>query len=186
MAATTTTSTTPHAIYGLMAEFDRDDQLVAATRRIHDAGYRRIDAFSPFPVTGLAEAMGRGRTWVPLVVLAGGIMGGLTGFLMQTYSAVVDYPLNIGGRPYYSWPAFIPITFELAVLGASAAAVFGMLAMNGLPQPYHPVFHVKSFEQASQTRFFLLVMSDDERFDLERTRADLAGLGAYAVHEVPR
>lgn len=177
--------TTP-TLYGLLAEFDREDQIVDATRRIYEAGYRRIDAFAPFPVHGLAEAMGRKRTWVPLVVLCGGIMGGLGGFLMQTYSAVVDYPLNIGGKPMYSWPAFIPITFETTVLGAVFAAVFGMLAMNGLPQPYHPVFHVKNFELASRSRFFLLVMSRDTKFDLDRTRRDLEALDPNAIHEVPQ
>ena len=178
-------ATKTHTLYGLLAEFEREDQIVDATRRIYEAGYRRIDAYAPFPVHGLAEAMGRKRTWVPLVVLCGGIMGGLGGFLMQAYSAMVDYPLNIGGRPYYSWPAFIPITFEMTVLGASLAAVFGMLAMNNLPQPYHPVFHVKNFELASRSRFFLLVTSRDVKFDLEQTRKDLEVLDPRAIHEVP-
>src|SRR5215208_719209 len=137
-------------VYGLLAEFDREDRLVAAARRIRDAGYRRIDGFSPFPVHGLAGAVG--------------------GFGLQWYSAVVHYPLNIGGRPYNSWPAFIPIMFETTVLCASLAAVFGMLALNGLPQPYHPVFHIKAFERASSSGFFLLVESRDAKFDLVRTR----------------
>ena len=179
------TKTTTHALYGLMAEFDQEDQLVAATQRIHDMGYRRIDAYSPFPVHGLAEAMGRHRTWVPTITLCGGILGGLGGFVMQWYSSVIDYPLNIGGRPYNSWPSFIPITFETTVLGAVFAAVFGMLAMNGLPQPYHPVFHVKNFELASRSRFFLLVMSRDTKFDLEQTRKDLESVHPHAIHEVP-
>jgi hypothetical protein len=173
-------------LYGLLAEFDREDQVVDATRRIYEAGYRRIDAYAPFPVHGLAEAMGRKRTWVPTVVLAGGIMGGLGGFFMQWYSAVVDYPLNVGGRPMNSWPAFIPIVFELTVLGASLAAVFGMLAMNGLPQPYHPVFHVRNFELASRSRFFLLVTSRDSKFDLDQTRKDLEAVSPRAIHEVPQ
>ena len=180
-----TDQTSPPALYGLMAEFAREDHLIDAARRIHGAGYRRIDAFAPFPVVGLPEALGRKRTWVPLVVLVGGIAGGLGGFLMQCYSAIVDYPLNIGGRPYYSWPMFIPITFELTVLGASLAAVFGMLALNGLPQPYHPTFNVPRFALASQTRFFLLVMSNDRQFDLEKTRKDLEALDPDMVHEVP-
>jgi hypothetical protein len=178
-------ATKTSTLYGLLAEFDREDQVVDATRRIYEAGYRRIDAYAPFPVHGLAEAMGRKRTWVPTVVLAGGVMGGLGGFFMQWYSAVVDYPLNVGGRPMNSWPAFIPIVFELTVLGAALAAVFGMLAMNGLPQPYHPVFHVRNFELASRSRFFLLVTSRDAKFDLERTRRDLESLSPRAIHEVP-
>jgi hypothetical protein len=178
-------ATKTSTLYGLLAEFDREDQVVDATRRIYEAGYRRIDAYAPFPVHGLAEAMGRKRTWVPTVVLAGGVMGGIGGFFMQWYSAVVDYPLNIGGRPMNSWPAFIPIVFELTVLGAALAAVFGMLAMNGLPQPYHPVFHVRNFELASRSRFFLLVTSRDPKFDLERTRRDLESLSPRAIHEVP-
>ena len=181
----TSPPTSPASVYGLMAEYDREDHLLDATRGIHAAGYRRIDAFAPFPVAGLPEALGRERTWVPLVVLCGGILGGLGGFFMQVYSAVVDYPINVGGRPYYSWPSFIPITFELTVLGASLAAVFGMIAMNGLPQPYHPVFNVQSFELASRSRFFLLVMSADEKFDLEQTRKDLEVGRPLAVHEVP-
>lgn len=172
-------------LYGLLAEFDREDQVVDATRRIYEAGYRRIDAYAPFPVHGLAEAMGRKRTWVPTVVLAGGVMGGIGGFFMQWYSAVVDYPINVGGRPMNSWPAFIPIVFELTVLGAALAAVFGMLAMNGLPQPYHPVFHVRNFELASRSRFFLLVTSRDPKFDLEQTRRDLEAVNPRAIHEVP-
>src|SRR5436189_34145 len=117
-------------LFGLMAEFDREDQLVEATRRIYESGYRRIDAYAPLPVHGLAEAMGRKWTWVPTIVLIGGILGGLGGFMLQWYTSAVDYKLNIGGKPYFSWPAFIPITFETTVLGAALAAVFGMLAMN--------------------------------------------------------
>lgn len=172
-------------LYGLMAEFDRDDVLVEAARKIYNAGYRRMDAFAPFPIHGLAEAMGRKRTLVPLVVLLGGLAGGLTGFLGQTYSAAVNYPINVAGRPYYSWPAFIPITFELTILGASLAGVIGMIALNGLPEPYHPTFNIKSFERASSTGFFLLIESRDLRFDLEATRRDLQALNPRAVHDVP-
>ena len=174
-----------HGLYGLMAEFDRDDVLVEAARKIHAAGYRRIDAFAPFPVHGLAEAMGRRRTLVPLVVLIGGVCGGLTGFGGQVYSACVNYPINVAGRPFYSWPAFIPITFELTILGAAVTGVLGMIALNGLPEPYHPVFNVKRFERASADGFFLLVEAADPRFDPHGTRQELQTLNPRAVHDVP-
>jgi hypothetical protein len=172
-------------VYGLLAEFDREDRLVAAARQIRDAGYRRIDGFSPFPVHGLADAIGRGRSKLPLIVFAGGLAGGIGGFLLQWYSSVVHFPLNIGGRPYNSWPAFIPIMFETTVLCASLAAVFGMLALNGLPQPYHPVFHIKAFERASSSGFFLLVESRDAKFELEQTRRHLSETQPVAIYEVP-
>ncbi len=177
---------TPSDLYGLLAEFDREESLIAAAHRIHAAGYRRVDAYTPFPVHGLAEAIGTRPTFVPLIVLIGGLLGGLTGFFMQWYTAVVDYPINVGGRPYNSWPAFIPITFELTILGASLTAVFGMLLLNRLPQPYHPVFNVKRFARASRDGFFLCVESADPRFDLAATRRELESADALIVHEVPR
>ena len=132
-------------MYGIMAEFDSATALVEAARKTHQAGYNRIDAYSPFPIEGLAEEIGFQRDEVPLVVLIGGIVGGLTGYLMQYWMSAVDYPLNIGGKPYHSWPAFIVITFEMTILFAGISAVFGMLALNGLPMPYHPVFNVPRF-----------------------------------------
>ena len=143
-----------------------------------------MDAYSPYPVEGLAEAIGFEKTRVPLVVLIGGIAGGVTAYAMQYYSAVWDYPLNVGGRPLHSWPAFIPITFELTVLFAAFAAVFGMLLMNGLPKPYHPVFNVPEFKLASQTRFFLCLEANDSQFRPAETRSFLETLGALAVREV--
>ena len=172
------------SIYGLMAEFDTPDDLLEAAHRAHAEGYRRMDAYSPFPVAGLAEAIGFHRTRIPLVVLLGGIAGGLGGYLLQYYTAVIDYPLNVGGRPLHSWPAFIPVTFEMTVLIAALFAVLGMLALNGLPMPYHPVFNVPRFALASRNLFLLCIESADPRFDSERTRQFLQRLGPRQVHEV--
>jgi hypothetical protein len=171
-------------IYGLMAEFQETDVLVEAARRCYADGYRRMDGYSPMPIEGLAEAMGFERNGLPQVVFAGGLFGAIAGFALQWYSAVIDYPVNIGGRPLNSWPAFIPITFETTVLCASLAAVFGMIALNGLPKPYHPVFNVEGFELASRSHFFLCVMSDDPKFDVVATRAFLESLGPASVQEV--
>ena len=173
-----------HTIYGLMAEFSTPEQLLEAARRTQNAGYRRIDAFGPFPIEGLADAVGFHRTRLPLVVLIAGIIGGSLGFYLQYYAAAVSYPLNVGGRPLNSWPAFIPITFELTILFAAFAAVFGMLAMNGLPMPYHPVFNVRRFALASRDRFFLCVKARDPMFDIEKTRQFLETLNARGVSEI--
>jgi Protein of unknown function (DUF3341) len=170
--------------YGLMAEFNDPDNLLAAARRTREEGYRRMDAYTPFPVEGLSEALGFQRTWVPLLVLIGGIIGCVGGYIMQYYIAVVDYPINVGGRPLHSWPAFIVITFELTVLAAALAAVLGMLALNGLPTPHHPVFNVPRFALASRDRFFLVIEATDPKFHLEDTRRFLKSLGSREVADV--
>jgi hypothetical protein len=172
-------------IYGLLAEFVTPEQILDATRRAREAGYRTMDAYTPYPVEGLADELGLRRTRVPFVVLVAGLVGAAAGFFMQYWSMAVDYPLNVGGRPFNSWPAFIPITFEVMVLVASLAALFGMFFLNGLPQPYHPVFNVPRFARASQDRFFLCIEATDPQFEREATRQFLAGLGSTDVWEVP-
>ncbi|HSB68500.1 MAG TPA: DUF3341 domain-containing protein [Candidatus Methylomirabilis sp.] len=174
----------PPLLYGLLAEFDTPQELLAAARRVHADGYRRMDAYTPFPVEGLAEAIGFHHTRLPLLVLLAGLFGAFVGFASQYWVTVIDYPLNIGGRPLNSWPAYIPITFEVTILFAALAAVVGMIAMNGLPMPYHPVFNVPAFAAASRDRFFLCIEARDPMFDLQRTRQFLQGLGSQGVYDV--
>jgi hypothetical protein len=174
------------ALYGIIAEFNDPETLLAATRRARDAGYRKMDAYTPVPIEGLAETLGVRGTRLPYIVLAGGILGGLSGYLLQYWVAVIDYPLNVGGRPYHSWISFIPVTFEGTVLIAALAAVLGMLALNGLPQPYHPVFNVPRFELASRDRFFLAIEAEDLKFDVEETRRFLESVGPTEVTEIER
>src|ERR1022692_964964 len=172
-------------MYGMMVEFDSASDLVAAADRTREAGYKKIDAYSPFPVEGLAEAIGFHHDLVPLITLIGGLLGGSGGFLMQYWMSVVSYPTNIGGKPYNSWPAFIVITFEMTILFAAVSAVLGMLALNGLPLPYHPVFNVPRFALASKDRFFLIVFSSDPKYDPAGTRGFLEGLAPRSISEVP-
>ena len=151
-----------------MAEFDTPTAVVAAARRAYEAGYRRMDAFTPYPIEELTEAIGFRHTKLPLLVLIGGIVGALTGYGLQYWASVIYYPLNVGGRPLHSWPSFIPVTFEMTILVAALTAVLGMLALNGLPQPYHPVFSAPNFDLASRNHFFLCIEAQDPRFDAKR------------------
>ncbi|MGB6198994.1 MAG: DUF3341 domain-containing protein [Candidatus Acidiferrales bacterium] len=171
-------------LYGLLAEFEKPEQLMVAAHRAREAGYRRMDAYTPFPVEGLAQALGRKRTMVPLITLIGGLLGGSGGFAMQYWISKTAYPIDVGGRPFNSWPAFIPVTFELTILCASLSAVLGMLALNGLPMPHHPLFNEPRFALASRDRFFLCVESRDRQFDRAKTREFLEGLSSRAVMEV--
>jgi hypothetical protein len=171
-------------LHGLMAEFDDPRALVAATSKARDEGYRRMDAYSPFPIEELHEAMGGHHSRLPLIVLVGGLVGCVGGFLLQYWASAIAYPLNVGGRPFNSWPAFIPVTFECTILGAALSAVLGMLALNGLPMPYHSVFNVPRFALASRNRFFLCIEARDRKFDLEATRRFLETLGPREVSTV--
>lgn len=172
-------------IYGLMAEFELPGQILDAGKRSHDAGYRKMDAYSPFPVHGLDEAVGFTRTKLPYIILAGALTGMFGGFFMQYIANVLHFPINIGGRPYDSWVAFIPITFECTILFGGLTAVFAMIFLNGLPMPYHPVFNVPRFERASQDRFFLCIEATDPLFDLEKTKKFLESMNPYDVYVVP-
>lgn len=176
----------PSPIFGVIGQFDDVTSLLRAARRVRTSGYTRTDAFTPYPVHGLDDELGVRKTVLPKIVLTAGILGALTGFGMQYFAMAIHYPLNIGGKPLNSWPAFIPITFEVTVLFAALSAVVGMLALNGLPQPYHPVFHTKNFERASEDLFFLCIESDDPKFDAAEARELLAAAGAVEVSDVPR
>ena len=172
-------------IFGLMAEFDNVNDAIVAARRTYAAGYRKLDAYSPFPVEELSEAIGFHKNGVALICLIGGLLGGTAAFTLQWWVNNVSYPLNIGGRPLNSWPSFIIVTFEMTILFSGLSAVFGMLALNGLPMPYHPVFNVPRFEQVTRDKFFIVIFSSDKNYDAIGTRQFLEGLGATMVAEVP-
>lgn len=171
-------------LYGVMAEFENPTDLVAAARHVYSAGYRRINGYSPYPIEELSEAIGFTRTSLPLIVFIGGLLGAIGGLFMQYWMAAVDYPLNVGGKPPASWPAFIPIMFEMTVLCAAFAAVLGMLVLNKLPQPYHPVFNVPNFALATRDRFFLAVEANDPKFNHDEVVGLLKSLNAVQVNDV--
>lgn len=173
-------------IHGLMAEFHAPEALLHAAERARGQGFKRMDAYTPLPIEGLAEALGVRDRRVPLIVLLGGIAGCLGGFFLQYWVAVIDYPLNVGGRPLASWPAFIPVAFEMTILFAALSAFLGVLALNGLPMPYHPVFNVEQFELASRNRFFLCIEADDPNFDRDTTWKFLESLSPDGVYQVER
>jgi hypothetical protein len=177
----------PSHLHGLMVEFATPQEVLHAVRRARQAGYRHMDAYTPYTVDGLATELGQRRSTIPATTLIAALVGAGVGYCMQYYTIGIDYPLNVGGRPYNSWPVFMPVTFELMVLTASLGAFLGMLFLNGLPQPHHPVFNVPRFAQASQDAFFLCIEATDPSFDLTRTADFLASLGPRGeVYAVPR
>lgn len=171
-------------LYGLLAEFNTPTEMVAAAHEVRKAGYTKTDGFSPFPIHEMDEALGIKRSILSFLIFGGGLLGLLGGLIMQAYLLAVEYPINVGGRPSLSWPSFIPITFECTVLLASATAVFGMLFLNGLPQPYHPVFNVPRFALASREKFFLVIEASDPLFDYEKTSGFLLDLHPQEVYDV--
>ena len=179
-------STPQKRVYGFIAEFDSPQALLDGVRAAYEHGYRKMDAFSPFPIEGLAEEMGFTHNRLPLLVLIGGIVGLVGGYGLAYWSSVLEYPINVGGRPFHSWPSFLPITFETTVLVAALTAVLGMLALNGLPEPHHPVFNAERFALASRDRFFLLIEASDLLYERDSVRRFLKGLHAEHVSEVER
>jgi Protein of unknown function (DUF3341) len=173
-------------IYGVMAEFKTPEALIAATHKVKEAGYSKLDAYTPFPIEELIEEIAPGDTGVPRLVLLAGVVGALSGFALQYIGNIIDYPMNIGGRPLdiTNWPSMIPITFELGSLFAAFTAALSMVVLNGLPQPYHPVFNAPRFDHASQDGFFLCIESHDPLFDRAQTSAFLRTLGPSQVSEV--
>jgi hypothetical protein len=171
-------------LYGLMAEFDNPTDLVRATELAYAEGYRKMDAYSPYPIEELSDALGFHTTRVPLVVLCGAILGGLSGYMLQYWISAISYPLNIGGRPYQSWPAFIIVTFEMTILFGGISAVVGMLGLNGLPLPYHPVFNNPRFSAASRDQFFLCIEASDARFEYDRVQEFMKSLNPRDIAEV--
>lgn len=172
-------------IYGVLAEFTDEPSLVAAIHAIRSEGYTRFEAYTPYPSEDVNEAIGYHGSKLPLLIFLGGLFGAVVGYGLQYYCSVIQYPLNIGGRPLHSWPAFIPVTFECTILGAALAAIFGMLALNGLPMPYHPLFHVARFSRASGDLHFLCLQARDPKFDRAAAHELLSRLHARDIQEVP-
>lgn len=172
-------------LHGLIAEFKSPEALLAAVKAAAAHGYTQMDAYTPFPVHGLARALGKRRSWLPLLFLLGGMAGGTGGYFMQWYAMAIDYPLNIGGRPLHSWPSFIPVTFELTILISALTGVLGLFLTMRLPKPHDPVFNVPEFKRASDDRFFLCLEESDPKFSLATTRGFLESLAPERVMEVP-
>ncbi|MBX3299901.1 MAG: DUF3341 domain-containing protein [Acidobacteria bacterium] len=172
-------------IYGVLAEFDTATDMVDAAVKVRDAGYTKTDAFSPFPLHEIDEALGIKRSILPYLIFVGGLTGLLAGFGLEYFVHVIDYPIIVGGRPHLSLPAFIPPMYELTILFSAFTAVFGMLFLNGLPSPYHPVFNIPRFALATREKFFLIIEASDPKFDHEETRKFMEGLGAQEVFDVP-
>jgi len=171
-------------LYGVMGEFSTPQDLVHAIEEVQSEGYTKLDAYSPYPIEEAWEALGHHKSPVPLIVLIGGIVGGLSGFFLQYWVSVIEYPINVGGRPLNSWPSFIPVTFECTILGAVLAAVAGVFILNGLPEPYHPVFNVERFAFASRNRYFLCIEAADPKFDRDRAHQLLLELNAVEATDV--
>ena len=172
--------------YAMVAEFDTPERLMDAAENARLAGYKKMDAYSPFPIHGLSDAIGFKSVAVPYIVFIGGICGTFAGYTLEWYTSVIDYPLNVGGKPFNSIPAFIPVAYEATILFAAISAVFGMFALNKLPQPYHSIFNTPGFERASQDRFFLAIESVDPRYDAEATRSFLMDQKPLTVNEAAR
>ena len=173
-------------VWGIAIEFDDTDKLLAAATAIRKAGYTRVDAYTPMPVEGLSEAIGYRNKQMPALMFCGGLLGGCTGYFIEWFANTQSYPLNIGGRPYHAWPNFIVICFEMTVLFCALTGVFGMLALNGLPTLYHPIYNAPGFERASQDRFFIAVEARDKNFEYAKTLALLQGLDGLSVSPVEK
>jgi hypothetical protein len=171
--------------YGVMAEFDTAQALVDAARRVMAEGFVKVEAYSPVPIEELNDIIHKKRTILPALVLAGGLTGMATGFLLQYWASAIEYPLNVGGRPFASWPAFVVPSYELTILFSALTAAAGMIALNGLPQPYHPVFNAPRFSLASSDKFFIVIEAEDPKYSLKETSAFLDRIGAKGVYEVP-
>src|ERR1700748_3505579 len=180
-----TTGHGPGPIYGLMGEFETPTELVHAAKGAYAAGYRKMDTYTPYPLEEAAEAIGAHHNRMSLVVLIGAMLGMIGGYSLQFWVSTMAYPVNVGGKPFHSWPSFIPVTFECTILGASLAGVFGMLAVNGLPRPPHPLFAMPRFGLATRDRFFLCIEARDRKFDRQATAQFLASLHAHDIVEVP-
>jgi hypothetical protein len=175
-----------HPLYGVMAEFETPTQLVDAARRVREAGYKNFDAYSPYPIHEMDDAMDLHDNRVSLITLIGACLGGIGGFSLASWVEAVALPLNIGGRPLISVPMFIPVTFECTILAGGLTAAIAMLMLNGLPQPYHPVFNVERFANASRNKFFLCIESEDPQFDRDQTVSFLETLDPEEIAEVAR